>query len=110
MEVNQIKRLPLEFRQIYRKHFTTIHTRISRGRIKTVYHFMIISDLDNEAIKQYLMKVINDRNDSFKLNMALGYILRHIESGEIRFFYPSQNSTILDLPVLIENRHEFHIC
>ena len=106
MELDQIKRLPLEFRQIYRKNFNTIHTRITRGRIKTVYHFMVIGELNDKEIKKFLWKVVDDRNDSFKLNMALGYILRHIESGELRFFYPSQNSLLLDLPLLIENKQD----
>ncbi len=67
---------------------------------------MVIDDLNDKAIKQFLMKVIDDRNDSFKLNMALGYILRHIESGELRFFYPSQNNMLLDLPILIDSRQD----
>ena len=106
MEVNQIKRLPLEFRQIYRNHFITIHTRITRGRIKTVYHFMVIGELNDKTVKTFLEKVVDDRNDSFKLNLALGYILRHIESGELRFFYPSQNSMLLDLPILIDDKQD----
>ena len=67
---------------------------------------MVIGELNDKTVKQFMEKVVDDRKDTFKLNLALGYILRHIESGELRFFYPSQNSMLLDLPILIDNRQD----
>ena len=61
MEINEIKRLPLEFKQIYTANYNSIRTRITRGRIRTVYHFLIIDDLDNSTIKSFLDEVAEDQ-------------------------------------------------
>ena len=106
MELNLIKRLPSEFRQIYRKNYNSIHTRVFRGRIKNVYHFMIINDLNDSTVKKFLGEVVDDQSGDFKLNIALGFILRHIETGELRFFHTSQNSMLLDTPTLIDHKRD----
>ena len=104
MELNRIKRLPSEFRLIYQKNYSSIRTRVTRGRIKTVYHFLVINDLNDRMVKKFLGEIIGDQSGNFKLNLALGYILRHIETGELRFFHPSQNSMLLDLPALMDDQ------
>ena len=106
MKVKHIRRLPLEFRQIYRTNYNSIRTRVSRGHIKNVYHFMITGDLNNKKIKNFLGEVTDDQIGGFKLNVALGYILRHIESGELRFFHTSYNSMLLDTPALIDENQD----
>lgn len=106
MELNRITRLPSDFRQIYRKNYNSIRTRVSRGRIKNVYHFLIINDLNDQTVKKFLGEVLADESGTFKLNIALGYILRHIETGELRFFHTSQNSMLLDTPALIDNKRD----
>lgn len=98
--------LPVSYRKFYRKHFNSIRNRVTRGNIKDVYHFLIIDSYDQKVVERYLMEVKNDQKGNFKMNLAFGFILRNLENGDLRFFHPSQNNTILDAPVMISDQND----
>ena len=43
-----------------------------------------------------------NQEQSFKINIALGFVLINVETGELRYFVPHQNNTILDQPRRID--------
>ena len=50
-----------EYKAIYRNHYKTIYTRVSKGRLRTMYHFLITGDYS--------------RKNTYKINVAFGFIL-----------------------------------
>lgn len=38
---------------------------------------------------------------AFRMNISVGFILRHIETGEYRYFIPDRNETLFYSPILI---------
>ena len=91
--------------EIYRTHNKTIRTRIQRGRIKTMYHFLVpaTKSLSQSDLKQQLESIYHDYDSEFKINVSFGIILRYVPTDELRFFYPSYNANIFELPKRIKN-------
>ena len=106
MAASLLENIPDEVKSLYQKHFNTIKTRVTRGRIKTIYHFLVTNHYD---IKKYISRIKADQNGKVKLNVALGFILKNIESNELRFFHPSYNSTIFHQPQTLETEEDYKI-
>ena len=97
-----------EYKPIYRKHYQTIRTRVTQGRFRTVYHFLVTGDYTRDIAKEYISTIdlqLN-RQHSYKINAAFGFILRNHRTQELRFFHPSQNSMLYELPMLVKNRKD----
>ena len=69
-----------------------------------MYHFLIVGRYD---ITHYIEKVKADQDGDIKINVGLGFILKHIESGELRFFHPSNNSNIYNETITIETEDAY---
>ena len=41
------------------------------------------------------------QKNAFKINLAFGFILSNIKTGEKRYYYPSQNGLIFDHPLVV---------
>lgn len=48
-------------------------------------------------------QIFNKQQTAFKIQFSFGFILRHIETGEFRYFIPARNLTLLERPFLIKN-------
>ena len=97
-----------EYKSIYRKHYQTIRTRVDRGRIRTTYHFLVAGDYTREKAKEYFSSIELELNgeNSYKINAAFGFILRNHRTQELRFFHPSNNSMLYELPVAVKKRKD----
>ena len=103
--MDALKNLDPDLKPIYREHFSTIRTRIVRGRIRTMYYFMVTDSYD---IAEYVNRVMSDHgSQSKKVNVAFGYILQKRFSDEKRFYHPSQNLTIYDLPIKVTVKDDY---
>ena len=97
-----------EYKEIYRKNYRTIRTRTERGRFRTVYHFLVTSDYSRDKAKDYIAAVdfqFSSRN-RYKVNVAFGFILRNIRTNELRFFHPSNNSMLYEIPVVVADGND----
>ena len=100
-----LENLPSDLKEIYRKNFSAIRTRIVNGRIRVMYHFMIT---DAFSVAEYVGKVKADHQTKpRKINVALGFILKNIETEKLQFFYPSQNSLIFDQPLEVSTEDDY---
>ena len=92
---------------LYRRHWSTIKNSVKRGVFKDVYHF-VIYDYTMMQIKEFLDEVKRDMdNKRFKINAAFGFILQNRSTDELKFFHPSNNNKIWEIPQLIENTEDF---
>ena len=80
------------------QHFL-VNTEMENGRHK-VFNFQM-PKLDTKIINEKLEEVFNKLNSAAKINIALGSVLRNIETGEYRYFYAHENNTLFEKPHLL---------
>ena len=96
-----------QYIELYKRHWSTIKNSVKRGVFKDVYHF-VIYDYTMMQIKEFLDEVKRDMdNKRFKINAAFGFILQNRSTDELKFFHPSNNNKIWEIPQLIENTEDF---
>ena len=57
-------------------------------------------------VEKIVKTIMHNRKNRFKINYAVGYVLRNIETGEFRYFHPSNNGLLLNTALLISSREE----
>ena len=65
-----------------------------KGRHK-IFNFQM-SKLDTKIINKKLEGVFNKLDSAAKINIALGFVLRNIETGEYRYLYAHENKTLFE--------------
>lgn len=102
-----IQQVPDEFKNIYRKHWNTIKERITKGRLKDVYHYPLVTT-NNDEITTKLHNTISEYHDKIKINVAFGFILQKRSTDELKFFHPSNNTMLFELPRLIQSPTDYN--
>ena len=54
----------------------------------------------------HLNEIYEDNNFAFKVNISLGLILQHLESGSLRYFVPYHNETLFSVPVYVRSQRD----
>ena len=75
------------------RHFLS-DTEMEYGRLK-VFNFQM-SKLDAKIINEKLEEVFNKLDSAAKINIAFGFVLRKVETGEYRYYYTHENNTLLE--------------
>ena len=55
-----------------------------------------MSKLDTRTINEKLEQVLNKLDAAAKINIALDFVLQHIETGKSRYFYAHENITLFE--------------
>ena len=71
---------------------------------QAIYNFRVD---DNFVFDQLVDELRNIYRSAFKINLNFSFVLRNIETGELRFFYASNNTSMLDRPMLIHDNASF---
>ena len=87
--------IPDEYKEIYQSSWSVIRERVKVGQVKDTYNFPLFTLLDSE-ISQKVERVLGQYNQSIKLNIAFGFILKHITTEVMKFFYPSNNTLLFE--------------
>ena len=80
------------------QHFST-DTEKENGRQK-VFNFQF-SKLDPNLVNEKLDQVFEKLEYAAKISIALGFVLRIIETSEYRYFYAHENNTLFDKSLLL---------
>ena len=80
------------------RHFL-VDSEIEKGRHR-VFNFAM-NNLNIEHVKEKLDVVFNKLTCAAKINLAFGFILKSVDDGACRYFYPHENSTILERSKLV---------
>ena len=102
---------------LYRDNWRSIRTHHRYGRrVQDVYNFRIGGGRDQvgggggggvSVMERRLRAIFNRQRQAFKINMSYGYILRNVETGELRYYHSSLNNhRYFDVPPLISNRDD----
>ena len=86
-----------------RQHWREIRTRTKNGKHVDIYTFRLETPLD-----QVIKKIFKGQKTAFKINLAFGFILKNTETGEVKYYYPSQNGFLYEEPTLISNEEDLN--
>ena len=100
--------LSTSIRQVYQEHWSAIRTHHRIGqRVQDVYNYRI-EDLNMHSLEDQLQQMFRSQTSRFKVNASFGFIMRHVESGELRYYHTSHNhGRVLEVPHLINGQHNF---
>ena len=85
------------------RHFLVV-SEIQKGR-HSVFNFAVNS-FTAQVIEEKLDRVLDNLKCVAKLNLALGFILKIIEDGKVRYFYAHENNTLLEQSKLVSNKDD----
>ena len=95
-----MQNVPEEYREIYNRNWKTIKHSMKKGVLKDVYHYPLFSN-NNAEFKSRLNETLSNYKGKIKINVAFGFILRNRVTDELRFFHPSNNTMLFDIPRLL---------
>ncbi len=94
--------LTQECKECYKSNWKQIQSRHLAGKLRDVYTFR----LDIKPVDEMVREIFAQQTSAFKINMSFGYILKNSETGEARYYYPSQNGYVFDSPSVIRNEED----
>ena len=89
--------------EIVRQHWDNICTRSNMGRpIQDFYNIRLIGKVSRTQIDKHMRAIFTNLTCRCKMNISYGLVLRHNETGELRYFHPSQNNAqFFRMPLVI---------
>ena len=83
-----------------------LRTKTNIGPVQEIYRIRTIT-ANTEALKPYLQWIFNRQKTRFLINVSYGYILRHTETNEYSFYWPSaENNRVLEYPHRISSAED----
>ena len=97
-----------ELRAVYRDFWSAIRSyRHDYGKVQQIHNRRLISETMRD-VEPELWTIFRSQRQAFKVNFSYGFVLRHTETGEYRYFHASQNNArLLDVPRLVRNQEDF---
>jgi len=90
-----------ETRILYLRHCNTIQIQENSGnRVKDRYNFTL-HEMTASTLPEMVRRIFRQQTTAFKINLSFGFMLRNVETGELRYYHPSQNNArFFDVPHL----------
>ena len=85
-----------------------IRTKIRTSKFKTVYNIKIDSTYTYENLRDALQKIYGTQEKSFKINLAFGFILYQVVTGEFKYYYVSSNNMLFDHSITIGDMEDLN--
>ncbi|KAJ7365748.1 hypothetical protein OS493_002464 [Desmophyllum pertusum] len=90
-------------RECFKENWSNYIRTCHQVKEKTVDIYNYRLQNQGAELEEVLRHVFRQKRNAFKVNLAFGFILKNVETGEVRYFYPSQNGFVFDAPFLITN-------
>ena len=74
-------------------------------RRHSVFNF-VVNNLTAQVIEEKLDRILYKLKRVAKPNLALGFILKNIEDGKLKYFYAPENNTLLEQSKLVSNKDD----
>ena len=99
-----------ENRVLYFRHWNTIRTEEATGNhIQDKYNFTL-RDMTASTFPEMVRRIFRQQTTAFKINLSFGFILRNVETGELRYYHSSQNNArFFETPHLIRTEENLVI-
>ncbi len=99
-------RVDEELKVCYQTNSPLILEPHSIGPVISTFNFAVRPDMNVEDIGRHLLHIYDRQQHSFRINISLGMILRHVETGELRYFRPFSNQSVFDEPIYVTKRSD----
>ena len=88
-----------------RSHILANHRNVADG---TVYNYPIqgLGDAANDTVADHVDQIERNEDNAFKVNLALGMILKHATENRYRYYIPYRNNLVLETPFIISGRKD----
>ena len=94
-----------EIRGFLHPYWTSIRTYYKPGPIQDLYNFLFC----NINLENIHNQIISSQRSRFKINYSFGFVLRNLETHQMRFFHPSfGNASVLPKSTLISDSADLH--
>ncbi len=90
----------------YRTNRSLILERYIEGPVESIYNIPVFPGMRVADIGDGLGEVYDRQSQAFKINLAFGFIMRHVETGRYRYFRAYDNVNLLEEPYLISGRSD----
>ena len=96
-----------ELHVVYRQYRKAIQSfRRDHGCVHQIHNRQLFSE-NTRDLEDELWEIFRVQEQVFKINFSYGFVLRHVETGELRYFHASQNNCLLDLPLFVRNKEDY---
>ena len=76
------------------------------NRVQDRYNFTL-HEMTASTFTEMVHRIFREQTTAFKINLSFGFFLRNIETGELRYYHPSQNNArFFDVPHLIRTEED----
>ena len=104
---NEDGTIDTQFRLTYDQHRHLILKRkVTEYSAVSRFNFPITNDISMDDFGEQIEEIYNGNSNAFKINLSFGVILRHVETGQCRYFAPYSNDNVFELPLLISCRSD----
>ena len=91
--------------QVYNANKRHIFGNVRNSKGAQLYNFPVNEDkLSSDHIPDQLRAIEQNQDQTFKVNMALGLILKKRDADKFRYYIPYQNDMVLDSPHVVSSR------
>ena len=95
-----LEAVPEEYHAIYKHNWATIQQNVQLGTYRDTFHYPLLTQSNNE-ISSKLNKMLSQYMEKIKVNVSFGFILESKETGQLKFFHPSNNTKMFRHPRLL---------
>ena len=95
-----------EVKDLMQKYWGSIRSFTKKGKIQNIYNIFYDRDF-KDLIETTAERIMTYQKNRFKINYSLGFILKNIETKELRYYHASfNNAQILETALLINNQKD----
>ena len=96
-----------QLRELLNQHRHVINAEDRLHPRQDVYNIRVSETFTFDTLIDRLKRICQQQRNAFKINISFSFVLRNIETGELRLFYASNNTSVLDAPMLVNNARTF---
>ena len=95
-----------DIKEFMKKYLSSIRTFNRKNKVQNIFNFYYNKDM-KEMVQNISEAIMKEQENRFKINYSLAYVLKNIETNELRYFHSSYNNHLmLETALLISNRQE----
>jgi hypothetical protein len=94
------------FKRTYTLHQSIILAPNQVSDIVSIYNMPCQNDVNSNMIIDFVSKIYDESQRTFKISFSAGLILRHIITGEYRYWKPYRNQEFFTDPFVISSRSD----
>ena len=95
-----------DIKEFMKKYWSSIRTFSRKNKVQNIFNFYYNKDM-KEMVQNISEAIMKEQENRFKINYSLAYVLKNIETNELRYFHSSYNNHLmLETALLISNRQE----